>query len=109
MRRVGIRWLSGIIRLCTGLKISDVTSGFRGAGRDMIRYFSVNYAKDYPEPEAIVAACRNGYRICEVPVVMHEREGGQSSIRAFKSIYYMIKVTLALLVSAMSVGKKGAN
>lgn len=106
MRRLGIKWISGVIKLCCGLKITDTTSGFRAANKDLIALFSNDYAKDYPEPEAIVLASRHGYAVKEVPVVMNEREGGVSSIRAFKSVYYMIKVTIALFVVKLSVRKR---
>lgn len=106
MRRAGINWLSFIILICCGKRIRDVTSGFRAAGRELIEYFSENYARDYPEPEAIVSAVLSGYRVLEIPVVMHERTGGQSSIRALKIVYYMVKVTLSIIIFRLSNRKK---
>ena len=70
--------------------------------RDQIRLFAHHYAQDYPEPEAIVLAGRNGARIMEVPVKMRERSGGRSSITPLKSVYYMIKVSLALMLTGRS-------
>ena len=107
MRRVGIRFLSGLIHLLTVEKILDVTSGYRACGREMTEWFAQHYAQDYPEPEAIVSAICNGYRVGEVPVVMEERQAGVSSIRAFKSIYYMIKVSLALVIHRLGATQKG--
>ena len=66
----------------------------------------MNYAQDYPEPEAIVSAVRGGYRVGEVPVIMEERMGGTSSIRSFKSIYYMVKVCLSLVVYRLTCSKR---
>ncbi|HIS70343.1 MAG TPA: glycosyltransferase family 2 protein [Candidatus Gallacutalibacter stercoravium] len=106
LRRLGIHWLKHVIRLCSGVKISDATSGFRACSKSVTRLFSESYAQDYPEPEAIVAAAMNGFRVCEVPVQMNERLGGDSSISGLKSIYYMIKVTLALLICRLG-GKGG--
>lgn len=105
MRRVGIRFLSGLIRLLCGKQVLDVTSGFRAANRRMIEYFSRHYASDYPEPEAILSASLSGFRVGEVPVVMQERQGGMSSISTFKSAYYMIKVSLALIIDRFSIRK----
>lgn len=102
MRRVGIRFLSGLIRLLCHVQINDVTSGMRAVNRDMIREFSRNYAQDYPEPEAILSAGLLGARIAEVPVCMRERQNGVSSINALKSVYYMIKVSLALIIKRMT-------
>lgn len=104
IRRFGIRFLSGLIRLCTGKKILDVTSGYRAVNRRFIEIYAENYPSDYPEPEAIVAAVMHRGKIKEVPVVMQERQAGTSSIHAWKSIYYMIKVTLAVLICRISFG-----
>ncbi|MBQ9991382.1 MAG: glycosyltransferase family 2 protein [Lachnospiraceae bacterium] len=103
-RRSGIKILSILIKLCTGYKIKDVTSGFRAVNRHFIDIYSKDYPIDYPEPEAIVAAVMHGGRIMEYPVIMRERESGISSINLLKSIYYMIKVTLAILVCRLSFG-----
>ncbi len=106
-RRFGIRLLSSLIRLITGEKIFDVTSGFRAVNQELIEYYSNNYAQDYPEPEAIVMALSNGFRVKEVPAVMNERTEGASSIHSFSSVYYMIKVSLAILVAGVHThGKK---
>lgn len=104
MRRFGIRFLSALIHLCTGKKVLDVTSGYRAVNRRFIEIYAENYPSDYPEPEAIVAAVMHRGRIKEVPVIMKERQTGTSSIRAWKSVYYMLKVTLAILICRISFG-----
>jgi len=104
VRRFGIRFLSGLIWICTGKKILDVTSGYRAVNRRFIEIYAENYPSDYPEPEAIVAAVMHRGKIKEIPVVMQERQGGTSSIHAWKSVYYMIKVSLAVLVCRISFG-----
>lgn len=98
MRRFGITFLSTLIRFVCGAKVKDVTSGFRVVNKKYIEVFSKDYADDYPEPEAIVAVKLRGGKVIEAPVVMREREGGVSSISPFKSVYYMIKVSLAILL-----------
>lgn len=103
-RRTGIKILSTLIFLCTGCKVKDVTSGFRAVNKKFIDIYSSNYPTDYPEPEAIVAAVMHGGKIKEQPVIMREREKGTSSINLAKSVYYMIKVTLAILVCRISFG-----
>lgn len=101
IRRVGIRYFSFLIRLLTRQVILDPTSGMRMARGDLISYFAEHYPKDYPEPEVIVAAARLKKKITEYPVKMKERTEGVSSISATKSIYYMIKVTLAIFVEIL--------
>lgn len=103
-RRMGIKILSFFIWLCTGVKVKDVTSGFRAVNKRFIQIFAEDYSKDYPEPEAIVTAKMYGGWIKEMPVVMKERETGRSSITLWKSVYYMIKVTLAIIVRRLSYG-----
>ena len=88
MRRVGINFLSGLIFLLCGKKIRDVTSGFRAVNEQFIKIYAEDYPDDYPEPEAIVTALINGGRIVELPVTMHRRISGKSSINLKRSIYY---------------------
>ena len=102
IRRFGIKFLSSLIYLCTGKHILDVTSGYRAVNRKFIKIFSEEYAQDYPEPEALVTAAKKGAEIIEVPVMMKERQGGMSSISPIKSIYYMIKVSLAIIIKNIS-------
>ncbi len=106
MRRMGINIIKGVIKMCCGVTIKDNTSGFRASSKELTKYFSENYAQDYPEPEAIVTSVLNGYTVKEVPVVMNEREEGVSSINAAKSVYYMIKVSLALMIHRLGYQKK---
>ena len=97
-RRMGIKFFSGLIKVLTGQTITDPTSGLRMIGRNVMGIFSEDYPRDYPEPESIVAVLRKNMKIEEIPVVMLERKGGVSSISPKKSIYYMVKVTLAILI-----------
>lgn len=107
MRRIGIKWLSGAIRLISDLRITDPTSGFRATGHKALELFCKDYPADYPEPESIVTAAKKKLAITEVQVTMHERQGGTSSIKAISSIYYMIKVTLAILLVGLGRERKG--
>lgn len=105
MRRAGIGVLNTVLRIFGRVRITDATSGFRAASKGVIAFFAQNYAQDYPEPESIIAVNANGFRVKEVPVVMNERTAGVSSISPWKSVYYMIKVTLAIVIYRIA-GKK---
>ena len=109
MRRFGIQILSVLIRLLCGQKVRDTTSGFRACGRELTAFYAEHYAQDYPEPEAIIAAVMNGYKVGEVPVVMAERQGGVSSINTLHSAYYMVKVTLSLITYRLTFQKRRAK
>lgn len=98
IRRFGIKYFTALIKILTGKKITDPTSGYRMCDRSVIKMFSDSYPKDYPEPETIVSIFRIGMSIEEIPVVMRAREEGVSSISPRKSLYYMFKVTLAMLI-----------
>jgi glycosyltransferase involved in cell wall biosynthesis len=99
MRRLGSRLLAGIVTVIIRQRMTDPTSGFRGVDRRGIILFAADYPHDYPEAEANVLAFRHRLRIVEVPVSMRSREAGRSSITALGSLYYMIKVSLALFIS----------
>jgi glycosyltransferase involved in cell wall biosynthesis len=99
-RRAGMIIFSNMIRWVTKQTVKDPTSGFRAADRDVIRMFSEYYPVDYPEVEVLVHVARSGLTFREVPVEMSERQAGSSSITPLKSAYYMIKVGLAVLISA---------
>jgi len=101
-RRLGIGILSRLIRVLCGVKVADVTSGMRAVNRRFIEEYAENYAQDYPEPEALLYAGVRKARIKEVPVQMRERAGGKSSISSVKSVYYMIKVSLALILGRIA-------
>lgn len=106
MRRLGIKYFHRLLKLCSGINICDTTSGFRACNKPVIKYFATAYPEDYPEPESIMTLMREKFRIVEVPVRMEERKGGTSSIRALKSVYYMIKVTLAILIDRVKPNKR---
>lgn len=99
-RRVGIKYLSFLIESVTLKKIYDPTSGFRAANKKAIKFLAEDYPVDYPEPESIVTLLKNGFVLKEVQVNMFEREGGVSSISPIKSVYYMLKVSLAILCAS---------
>ena len=98
-RRIGIRLLAWIVSALTRQKITDPTSGFQAANRLGIRLFAADYPHDYPEAEATVMVFKHRLRMTEVPVTMRARESGQSSITAVRSVYYMVKVVLAIFVA----------
>ncbi|MEK0316530.1 glycosyltransferase family 2 protein [Cohnella sp. 56] len=98
-RRMGIALLAGLLTRLLGRRVTDPTSGFRLCGPAAIALFASDYPTDYPEVEALVQLDNEGLRCAEVPVVMRERLTGKSSISAFKPVYYMCKVTLAVLIA----------
>ncbi len=106
IRRFGISFISFLIKSCCGVKIKDVTSGFRAVNKKFIHIYADEYSQDYPEPEAIISGALNDGRICEVPVLMHERSSGTSTISAWKSVYYMIKVSLAVLIYRLTFQRR---
>jgi glycosyltransferase involved in cell wall biosynthesis len=97
-RKLGIRLFAGLVSLRVRQRMTDTTSGFRAVNWRGIRLFAADYPHDYPEVEAVVTAARGNLRVCEVPVLMRPRVAGRSSITAFRSFYYVVKVLLALFV-----------
>ncbi len=85
LRRVGIRYFSMLIRLLTGVRVTDPTSGMRMVDREVMRIYAASYPKDYPEPESVMAILRMKKKVTEIPVVMRQREEGTSSIGGVRS------------------------
>lgn len=98
-RRFAIRILSWTVTVLCGGRVTDPTSGFQVTNRRAIALFAAYYPHDYPEVEATVLAAKAGLRRAEVPVEMRERSAGRSSIGAVRSVYYMVKVMLAVFVA----------
>lgn len=101
LRRFGIRYFTGVIRLLTGRVITDPTSGMRMTDRKVMTVFANNYPGDYPEPESVVAVLEQKIKVVEFPVLMRERRGGTSSISPMGSVFYMLKVTLAIFMEKL--------
>lgn len=99
IRRGGINYLSWLNKTLTGKKIYDCTSGFRLFDSKAIAKAVDYYPDEYPEPESLVFFSKAGLKIEEVAVTMMERQGGQSSIRYFSQLYYIVKVTIAMFFS----------
>lgn len=104
MRRAGIRFLYWLIRILSGKKITDPTSGMRMVDKETMRMFSEDYPMDYPEPESVMTLLQQGRKVIEIPVRMNERREGKSSIHGLKPIYYMIKVSIAVIISSIRTG-----
>ena len=109
MRRFGAKIISTFIKIMTKTKITDPTSGFRAVNKTVIEEFAKNYPTEYPEPESTVSLLVNGYKVKETPVSMNERTGGVSSIRLWKTVDYMVKVVLSIIIDSISFRKKGGN
>ena len=101
IRRIGIRFFTSLIKMLTGRKITDPTSGMRMINRKVLQVFAEDYPRDYPEPESVVTLLKKGMIVKEIPVRMKERKEGVSSISPVNAIYYMIKVSVAILIAAL--------
>jgi len=106
MRRLGMVIFSVVNSLIIKQRVADNTSGFRAFNRRAICFLAQDYPADYPEPEAVVLLGRSGFRLAEVPVNMHQRLHGRSSIDSFQAVYYMLKVLLAVLVDLFRYAPK---
>jgi glycosyltransferase involved in cell wall biosynthesis len=100
-RTLGRLVLGLVLRLLTGERFTDCTSGFRAANRRVIEAFAHWYPDDYPEPEVVLLLQRAGFRVAETPVVMSQRLGGRTSIPLLRGFYYVIKVSAALLLDTI--------
>ncbi len=100
-RGMGIGLFSRVVSTILGTRITDATSGFRATDLKAMKFLKDVYPDDYPEVEALVLLHKGGFGIMEVPVKMRLRQGGKSSITAARSVYYLVKVLLAIMVDIM--------
>lgn len=100
-RQLGIKIISSLIKLVSGITIHDVTSGYRAVDRNIINLFCQKYPVKYPEPETLVWIIKKKYKFVEVPANMFERKEGASSITPFKSIVYMVEVCYSILLLSL--------
>jgi glycosyltransferase involved in cell wall biosynthesis len=107
-RRLGIRFFAWLIGRLSGVRVTDPTSGLRCAGPRAWQRFARYYPEDYPEPESLFWCARNQFRIGEVPVRMRPRRGGASSIGLVQGVYYVIKVSLAILLDRLRIKEHSA-
>ena len=98
-RQIGINIISFFIKMVTGEKIYDTTSGFRAVNRELISFFAKSYPVEYPEPVSTVRVLKSNFKVEEVAVSMNERKSGKSSIHSWKNVYYMINVILSILIT----------
>lgn len=101
LRKIGIRFFQLLNTLLLGVRVSDSTCGYRAYNRRAIELLSRVYPQDYPEPEAIVLLARNGFRMQEAAIEVHERISGRSSISNLNGVFYMLKVTVAILITML--------
>jgi glycosyltransferase involved in cell wall biosynthesis len=101
LRRLGIRFLAGLLSLACRRRFTDPTSGFRAFNHRAIELCSRSYPEDYPEPESLLLLTRAGLNVKEIPVSMNPRYGGRSSIRTLDSILYMARVVLGILIGLL--------
>ena len=105
-RRIGIKCISILIKICSKKTIKDVTSGYRAVDKKIIEIFSKNYPLEYPEPVTNYALLKRNYIVKEIAVNMHERTGGKSSIDFTKSLYYVFNVFVSILFLNLKQYKK---
>lgn len=99
-RRAGIAVFAAVNTMILRRRITDSTSGFRVFNRAAIQFLADEYPHDFPEPESVVTLARNGFVVVEEPVEMVARQGGRSSITLLRSVYYMCKVMVAIVIGA---------
>ena len=95
-RMVGSALITAMIRLTTGQKVQDPTSGMRLFDRDMIRQFAHNY--DFsPEPDTMALCIRNGYRVSVMQGELRDRVAGESYLNFTNSVAYMLRVCISIM------------
>jgi glycosyltransferase involved in cell wall biosynthesis len=100
-RRAGIYYFYSLLKVISGIRITDPTSGYRVVNRRVIELFATDYPVDYPEVEVLAKLAKKGYKVREVKVEMNNRQGGSSSITRVKAFYYIVKVTFFSIIRSI--------
>jgi glycosyltransferase involved in cell wall biosynthesis len=100
-RWLGIRTFAALVSLLTGRHVTDTTSGFFGMNRRAVDALVAYVPQDYPEVESRIVLHKAGLRTLELPAHMRARLTGVSSIDSWRSVYYALKVTVAVLIGAL--------
>ena len=100
MRLAGIRFFAKMVSQVTGQLATDTTSGFIGLNRQAVDTLAAYMPQDYPEVEGRIILHKCHLTTLEIPAQMRDRVHGQSSINNWRSLYYAIKVSLALFLTA---------
>jgi glycosyltransferase involved in cell wall biosynthesis len=106
VRSLGIRFFRLVLRPILGRPVHDPTSGFVGVNRGALEVFSKSFPLEYPEIEALVVLQRRSFRFEEVPIKMHRRTTGRSSITPLKSLYYIVHVLLGVFVNVLKYDRR---
>ena len=110
-RRWAMSMLARVLSRVTGTTLTDTTSGFRAADREAIALFAQRYPAEYlgDTVESLVIAARSGLRVRQVPVVIHERQGGAASQGPVRASFYLGRALLALAVALTRRPDPGAE
>ena len=101
LRKQAMSLLRITLRILLGRSFTDTSSGFRAFSPRCLEYFANTYPAEYMESvEALLMACYAGLHVVEVPVTMHQREGGVPSNRRWRLIYHYLRIYVVLLSSA---------
>jgi glycosyltransferase involved in cell wall biosynthesis len=100
-RSIGARFFRMILRLLSGQKISDPTTGFQAMKKNVLQVFVRDvFPCDYPDADVIVLLVKLRYKIREVPVVVYPKKGGKSMHRnPLRVIYYIFKMSLSMFIT----------
>lgn len=100
MKKSAISVFRFLIKISTGVRITDPTSGLQGLTNRAFSYYAAlgNYPEDFPDADTLIYMILSGYRVNEVPANMRERMSGKSMHVGFKTIFYFVKMLVSILV-----------
>lgn len=106
-KKIVIAIFTFLIRILTGTRVTDPTSGFKGLGRPLFSYYSVmgKYPEDFPDADILIQTIKCRYNVSEIPVNMHNRLSGKGMHDGFslKHLYYLCKIILSILIILLRV------
>ena len=105
-RRAGQRFFRGLLRLVSGLSVSDSTSGFQAMNAGVLRFYASDlFPDDYPDANILLLVHRLGFRIREIPVTMHAAATDRPSMHRglLRPTFYLFRMVLSVLMARITV------
>lgn len=100
MKKIAIAIFRSIIKITTGLKMTDPSSGLQGLSREAFSYYAKmgNFPPDYPDADILIQMILNGYKIKEFPANIRIRNHGTSMHAGLKPVLYFMKMLVSIMV-----------
>jgi len=110
VKKAGMEFFSLLTSMLIGQKVTDPTSGYQALNNKVLKFYASDiYPFDFPDADVLIMLHRAGFRIREVPVVMHQSQNNRGMHRGMVPVYYVFKMFLSIFVELLRKTPKEEN